>query len=131
MGAWNVGPLDNDRALDVLCNFEKVNRAGIYGMINLMLQSYFEEDVVLACALTDAIVNGFDETIFKGYEDEEILSYIIETAKDRGENKHLLAEARNRIDYIIGIGNDRCWIQWDKRLAMLTNLKERLQYERY
>lgn len=121
MGAWNVGPFENDTALDYYSMLDGCNAKGINAFLWMALDSKHEEVVTLAIAIIGLINNGKNERLFCGAEDE-YTNYIIKTAK---KNEYLRKEALRKIDRMLD-EKDTMYFDWEERKEILKLLKEKL-----
>lgn len=69
MGAWDIGVLNNDAALDAMYDFEET--IDIKGCTKKYLESDYIDEALLAVEIIDISLNGVDKEIlggFYGYE---------------------------------------------------------------
>lgn len=132
MGAWGIGVLSNDRALDHMKYFSNADNESLKGMLLLAYHSEYEEIKVLAVSITDAIMNGIDKEITIGNSDYaewfDSLQDRFKAEVETGDLDCLKNEARNTAWIIINHPTIAWFNIEDTRnyRTMLTKLHDRL-----
>lgn len=132
MGAWGILPFENDIALDNLALFDRANWDGIFGMLNLGLESRHEETIVMTIAIIDLIANDFDKkTLGKDYNNTFVHSILMHISNESGGNDKCIEilknEAHSQLGILIESRSYDNWYEYKERKEMLLHLHERLE----
>lgn len=121
MGAWGIGALENDKALDWMDGRKSIPVEGV----RRLLDSWDEQEQFLGVCLVDSALNGTNRDIVGSfYEYEELLNGL----KD---NKYLIgltSKAKKVINALVKDGAST-WVSSckDDRLNLLKMVKDRLK----